>query len=310
MKLSYKITSLLIVLCIMFTACSNALPPGAREHISVSETTTSSEAKSITYNRNDSFDFDAVPDYDGFPYVIINGNVPSFYKDEITTDSFEEYGMLDYLGRCTACIACVGQELMPTEKRGSIGMVKPTGWQTVKYEGIDGNYLYNRCHLIGYQLTAENANTRNLITGTRYMNTIGMLPFENEVADYVHSSDKHVMYRVTPLFKDEELVARGVQMEAYSVEDKGKSVCFNVYCYNVQPDIEIDYQTGKSRRSKTTNTSSTTSGKYILNVNSNKFHKTTCKQANDISEKNKRTFSGTRQELINKGYQPCKSCKP
>ena len=308
MKHCIKITALLAAICIMLSACSITLDFG--EPVSGSGTVVSSEAKSITYNVGGDFDFDAVPEFEGIPYVIINDNVPSFYEGEITTDSFEEYGALDYLGRCTACTACVGQDLMPTEKRGAIGMVKPTGWQTVKYDGIDGNYLYNRCHLIAYQLTAENANTRNLITGTRYMNATGMLPFENEVADYVRSTKKHVMYRVTPLFKDKELVARGVQMEAYSVEDKGKGICFNVYCYNVQPDIEIDYQTGKSRRSKEATSSSTASGKYIINVNSKKFHKTTCKLADDISEKNKKTFSGTRQELIDNGYSPCGSCKP
>jgi DNA-entry nuclease len=192
-----------------------------------------------------------IPEYDGDPYVEINDNVPQFTEDEITDESFEEYSELDELGRCGVVVASVGQDLMPTQKRGSIGQVKPTGWQTVKYDFVDGKYLYNRCHLIGYQLTAENANWSNLITGTRYMNVDGMLPFENMVADYVKETDNHVMYRVTPVFEGENLVASGVQMEAYSVEDEGDGISFNVYAYNVQPDVEIDYATGESRLAET-----------------------------------------------------------
>lgn len=188
-----------------------------------------------------------IPDYSGEPYIVINDNVPQFTEEEITNDSFEEYGKLDGLGRCSTAVASIGQDLMPTEKRGSIGQVKPTGWQTVKYDFVDGKYLYNRCHLIGYQLTAENANERNLITGTRYMNVEGMLPFENMVADYIKETDNHVMYRVTPMFVENNLVASGVQMEAYSVEDKGEGISFNVFVYNVQPGVIIDYETGESR---------------------------------------------------------------
>lgn len=188
-----------------------------------------------------------VPAYDGEPYAVINGNVPYFTEEEITAASFEIYGDLDALGRCTVCWASVGQDLMPTEPRGSIGSVKPTGWHTEKYDFVDGKYLYNRCHLIGFQLTAENANPKNLITGTRYLNVQGMLPFENMVADYVKETGYHVMYRVTPQFEGEELVARGVLMEAYSVEDSGDGVLFCVYCYNVQPGVVIDYATGESR---------------------------------------------------------------
>ena len=162
--------------------------------------------------------------------------------------SFEHYSKLDSLGRCGAAFANVSRSTMPTKKRGAIGNIKPSGWHTVKYEGIDGKYLYNRCHLIGYQLTAENANPRNLITGTRYLNVTGMLPFENMVADYVKETNHHVLYRVTPIFKERELVARGVQMEAYSVEDKGAGVQFNVYVYNNQPGISINYETGRSKK--------------------------------------------------------------
>lgn len=190
-----------------------------------------------------------LPAYSGEAYVELNDNVPSFSKADITTKAFEQYSELDELGRCGVAYANVCKETMPTEKRGNIGMIKPSGWHTVKYDNVDGKYLYNRCHLIGYQLTAENANEENLITGTRYLNIEGMLPFENLVADYVEETDNHVLYRVTPIFKGENLLASGVQMEAYSVEDKGKGVSFNVYCYNVQPDITINYSNGESRLS-------------------------------------------------------------
>lgn len=195
---------------------------------------------------------DSIPEYDGHPYVAVNGNMPDFSEEDLTEESFETYGNLDRLGRCSTCFANVGQDLMPTEKRDSIGSVKPTGWQVAKYDNVDGKYLYNRCHLIGYQLTAENANERNLITGTRYMNTEGMLPFENLIADYVHETGNHVLYRVTPIFVGDELVARGVQMEALSVEDGGEGVCFNVFAYNVQPGIVIDYATGDNHAENST----------------------------------------------------------
>lgn len=193
-----------------------------------------------------SYDLSSIPEYSGQPYVVIDENVPDFAPEDLTTNSYEIYGELDSLGRCGPAMASVGQDLMPTEKRGSISSVKPTGWVQAKYDWVDGKSLYNRCHLIGYQLTAENANPQNLITGTRYLNVDGMLPFENLVADYVKETGGHVLYRVTPLFSGNELVARGVQMEAMSVEDQGEEVSFNVYCYNVQPGVEIDYQTGES----------------------------------------------------------------
>lgn len=185
-----------------------------------------------------------IPEYTGQAYVAINGNEPFFTQEDYTTTSYETYAPLDGLGRCGPAEACVGRDLMPTEPRGSIGSVKPTGWQVSKYDFVDGKNLYNRCHLIGYQLTAENANKQNLITGTRYLNVTGMLPFENLVADYVRETGNHVLYRVTPIFDGTDLVARGVLMEAWSVEDKGEGVCFNVYCYNVQPGVVIDYATG------------------------------------------------------------------
>ena len=195
-----------------------------------------------------SVDLGSIPAFDGSSaYVIINDNQPFFEDDEIVSISYEEYGELDALGRCTVAIACVGIDIMPTEERGSIGSVKPSGWQTVKYDFISGKYLYNRCHLIGYQLTGENANKQNLITGTRYLNIEGMLPFEDMVADYVKETGNHVMYRVTPIYDGDNLVASGVLMEAWSVEDNGDGICFNIYAYNVQPGVIIDYATGESR---------------------------------------------------------------
>ena len=187
-----------------------------------------------------------IPEYKGEPYVEINGNDPDFSESELTTVAYEYYSDLDELGRCGEAEACIGEELMPDEERGNISSVKPTGWKNEKYDNVDGGYLYNRCHLIGYQLSGENANEENLITGTRYMNTEGMLPFEDMVAEYIHETDHHVMYRVTPVFDGENLVASGVQMEARSVEDDGEGISFNVFVYNIQPDITIDYATGEN----------------------------------------------------------------
>lgn len=192
------------------------------------------------------FSLDNIPAFTDQAYVALEENRPAFTEEEITATAFEQYAPLDTLGRCGTALASVGQELMPTEDRGSIGSVKPSGWQTVKYDIVDGKYLYNRCHLIGFQLTGENANERNLITGTRYLNIKGMLPFENQVADYVKETGNHVMYRVTPIFQGDELVARGVEMEGYSVEDEGDGISFHIFAYNCQPGIVIDYATGDS----------------------------------------------------------------
>ena len=187
-----------------------------------------------------------IPDYSGDPYVVLNDNWPEFDAEDLTLEPFETYSELDYLGRCGVAYANVCLDIMPTEARGDIGQVKPSGWQTVKYDCVDGKYLYNRCHLIGYQLAGENANRQNLITGTRYMNVEGMLPFENMVDDYVEETGNHVLYRVTPVFEGTNLLASGVKLEAFSVEDEGEGICFNVYVYNVQPGISIDYATGES----------------------------------------------------------------
>jgi len=190
---------------------------------------------------------ETIPAYDKKPYVELENNIPSFTEEERTTETvFEQYSSLDFLGRCGAAYANIGQELMPTEERGAIGMIRPSGWHLAKYDCVDGKFLYNRCHLIGYQLSGESANEKNLITGTRYLNVEGMLPFENMVADYVQETGNHVLYRVTPIYEGAELVARGVQMEAWSVEDQGDGICFNVFVYNVQPGVVLDYATGES----------------------------------------------------------------
>ncbi len=269
------------------------------------------ETTSSTPNEN-IITIDTVPDFSGAPYVVINGGNPDFTDSQLKAESFENYSPLDLLGRAGVATACIGKDIMPTEERGSIGQVKPTGWHTVKYDCVDGKYLYNRCHLIGYQLTGENANEQNLITGTRYMNVEGMLPFENMVADYVKETENHVLYRVTPVYDGANLLARGVQIEAKSVEDGGEGICFNVYVYNVQPQIIIDYATGESKYE--TDSSETyegqANGEYILNTNSKKFHLPDCGGAKNISDKNKQLYSGTRDSLINDGYTPCKTCNP
>jgi len=190
---------------------------------------------------------EAIPAWSGEAYVAVNGNIPFFLEEEYTTESYEFYSELDALGRCGMTMACIGTDIMPTEERGSIGSVKPSGWQSVKYDCVDGKYLYNRCHLIGFQLAGENANKCNLITGTRFLNIEGMLPFEDMVADYVKETENHVLYRVTPIFNGDDLVAEGVLLEGWSVEDQGEGVCFCVYAYNAQPGITIDYATGESR---------------------------------------------------------------
>ena len=258
-----------------------------------------------------------IPAYTGSPYIALNGNQPEFEEGDLSSESFETYSPLDSLGRCGPAYACIGQDLMPTEDRESISGVHPTGWVQAEYDTVDGGSLYNRCHLIGFQLTGENANEENLITGTRYMNVEGMLPFENLVADYVKETGNHVLYRSTPVFEGDNLVASGVVMEALSVEDDGEGVCFHVYVYNVQPGIEIDYATGKSWESRQTpeagESSEPASGEereYVLNTSSHKFHLPDCPAVDTMSEKNKEEYFGTREDLIAQGYESCGSCNP
>ncbi|MEC4175584.1 DNA/RNA non-specific endonuclease [Adlercreutzia sp. R7] len=283
-------------------------------------------------------DLAAIPAYDGNPYVYVNDGEPVFTDDQrASAPGTEFYGELDDLGRCTGTFAVVGAETMPTEERGSIGEVKPTGWQMAKYEFVDGKYLYNRCHLLGFQLTGENANTANLITGTRYLNIEGMLPFENAVADYVQATGNHVLMAVVPLFEGDELVARGVCMMAESVEDGGDGVSFNVFCYNVQPGVTIDYATGDNHLDGTIEgtplpdvsgapeasagnaaassaDASADTGKgtaeYVLNTNSKKFHVPSCSSVKQMKDANRQDVKDTRENIVNQGYDPCKRCNP
>ena len=287
------------------------------------------------------FSLREIPAYSGTPYTEVNGNQPYFTEEELTTQSFETYSELDSLGRCGMAYANVGQDLMPTEPRGEIGAVKPSGWHLVKYDNVDGKYLYNRCHLIAYMLAAENANPQNLITGTRYLNVQGMLPFETKVCDYVKNTGNHVLYRVTPIFDGDNLLADGVLMEAYSVEDAGEGISFCVFAYNVQPGIGIDYATGDNWAEGSGTYQSTVASvaeetpvpqpetdtavqitpessapqesqgiTYVLNTNTKKFHYPTCSSVDDMKEKNKQIYTGSRDEVINMGYVPCKRCNP
>ncbi len=261
------------------------------------------------------FDYSFVPDYSGEPSIIINNNVPFFTNEDRKCEpGLEVYPPVDDLDRCSTVYACIGKETMPAEgeERGSIGMVKPSGWHTIKYpEIIDDLYLYNRCHLIGWQLGGENANEYNLITGTRYMNVSGMLQYEDRVADYVNNTGNHVLYRVTPLFIDNELVARGVLMEAESVEDTG--LCFCVWCYNVQPGIEIDYLTGDSRVAENPvdfNAQTGVKVDLVLNTHTMRAHLTTCSSVQDIKPSNRMDYHGTIEDVQNMGYIPCGNCHP
>ncbi len=303
MKKRISVISIILVLLLTLTACGGSLFNGD----AFPENEGTEFPAQVTVSLKD------IPEYSGSPYITINDNQPSFTEDEYTTEAFEEYAELDSLGRCGVTYACVGVEIMPTEERGSIGQVKPTGWVTAKYDFVDGKYLYNRCHLIGFQLTGENANTSNLITGTRYMNVDGMLPFENMVADYVKETENHVLYRVTPIFDGENLVASGVQMEARSVEDNGDGICFNVYCYNVQPGVTIDYATGESCLSSESPTEDNVqidkNAEYVLNTSSKKIHTPDCSGAKTMSEKNKKVIRGSEvKSYTDNGYVLCGSC--
>lgn len=253
-----------------------------------------------------------IPEFSNEPYTVLNGNVPLFTDEEITsTETFEEYSDLDGLGRCSVAFANLHQSIMPTEDRESIGMVKPSGWKTEKYDFVDGKYLYNRCHLIGFQLAGENANEKNLITGTHFLNVEGMLPFENMVADYLKETNNHVLYRVTPIFKDNELVARGVTIEAYSIEDHGEGIQFYVYCYNNQPKVEINYQTGESKEIASSSENEPNDSEkrtFVVNKNSKKFHEEDCANANKISDKNREVIESDVNSLIEQGYEPAQCC--
>ena len=315
------------------------------------------------------FSLSDVPDYAGNPSVEINGNEPYFTAEELAREAFEEYSPLDRRGRCGPAFALIGPETLATERRGSIGMIRPSGWQTARYEWIDGIYLFNRCHLIGYQLSGQNDNELNLITGTRSMNILGMQPYENETAYYIRRTHNHVLYRVTPVFEGSNLVASGVLMEAQSIEDDGAGLRYCVWCYNVEPGVSIDYATGKNKADGTiaapsesdasvraltpvrpevtagetnasnteetaasaaasadgtasaaaaTNSTPTTRNitdslvtySYVLNTNTHRFHRPDCASVQDMKDKNRSYFDGTREEAIEAGYKPCGVCNP
>ncbi len=285
---------LLILISVLMVGCSSSLSPD-------------NSPQSV-------INLSSIPAFDGkTPYVELNGNVPNFTDEEKkSVEIVEEYPELDELGRCQSVFANLHVSNMPTEDRESIGMIKPSGWVTAKYDFVDGKYLYNRCHLIGFQLAGENANDKNLITGTRYMNVEGMLPLENIVADYLRDTGNHVLYRVTPIFQGDELVARGVQMEAYSVEDNGKGIQFNVYCYNNQPGVNINYMTGESslaeEKIEELTEEDTEVLTFIINTSSKKFHTEDCVNAGKIKEGNKLVKESTKVELMREGYEPAQCC--
>ena len=301
-----NVIRILIMLAAFFAGLIGAKMDNVAENV-VQEETEKNEGD----EKDADFDLDSVPEFDGHAWYDVNDDVPFFTEEDMEFEG-QEYWQLDDLGRCTGAMALVGPETLPDEKREDISSVYPTGWKQARYEGIDadaGNWLYNRCHLIGYQLTGQNANENNLITGTRYMNVEGMLPFENSVRQYVEGTGNHVVYRVTPCFKGDELLCRGVLMEARSVEDSLVQFC--AFCYNVQPGVSIDYATGDSSGTEYKEPQEETEETaYILNTKTKKVHKPSCDSVTDIKEKNKKNTSKSMDELISEGYTPCNRCRP
>ena len=301
------------VLVLVAVAVCSMLGIGPDEEITPTETTGATQAAviaTVTTEAIESEETDSasLPTYTGSPYVELNGNVPEFEDVDYDTEPFEEYGELDPLGRCTQAFACVSPELMPTRERGNISHIKPTGWHRTEYDFIDGGLLYNRCHLIAHQLTAEDDNRQNLITGTRYMNDDAMNTFEIMIGDYVRQTGNRVLYRVTPFFEGDELIARGVQLEAWSIEDEGEGICLNVYCFNVQPGIGIDYATGESWIEETE--CGHPDAEYVLNTNSMKYHTPDCEGIANTNPDNLASFTGCYETLDIRGYTPCGSCHP
>lgn len=277
---------------------------------------------------------ETIPEYNGEDYIVLHNNLPGFYIWQLTTDTFVSFSPLDSMGRTGTGFACLGRETLPSEPRGSIGNIQPSGWQTVRYDDlIPDKYLYNRCHVIGFMLSGDNATPENLFTGTRYLNMTLMKQIESSVSEYIQGTGNHVLYRVTPFYKDDDLVAFGVQMEGYSVEDHGGTICFNVFLYNIQPGIQIDYKTGLSRKDPDYSEASselfllpveldnnnTPASKdlnpenqvtYVLNTNTKKFHYPYCSSVSDMKPTNREDFYGTREEAISAGYKACKRCNP
>lgn len=305
---------------LLLTACDGDLPsspsiadfptapPSQSQPASASPSSSPSSASELTDSQ--SITLSDLPPYSGSPYIVLEDNIPDFPAEDLTSTSFESYSDLDSLGRCGTAYACVTQETMPTEKRDDISSVHPSGWNQARYDFVDGQALYNRCHLIGFQLTGENANEENLITGTRYMNVDGMLPFEDMVADYVKDTGGRVLYRVTPIYDGDNLVASGVRMEGLSLEDQGASVCFDVYAYNVQPGVRINYADGSSSLDTQLPPNNDGSTLFILNTRSHIFHKPGCAGALSMSEQNRQEYTGERKVLLQWGYEPCGQCNP
>ena len=324
----------LLAIATIFTGCASTDLSGTEGagHVAVAEVADEDSSGALgskdkadgpqedLVNNNSYVSLDAIPAYDGKAYVAVNNNEPFFTDSDMTTTAFENYSDLDSLGRCGVAYANICKDIMPTEERGKIGMIKPSGWHTVKYDVIKDRYLYNRCHLIGYQLAGENANPKNLITGTRYLNVEGMLPFENLVADYVNNTGNHVLYRVTPMFSGSNLVANGVLIEAKSVEDNGGGILFNVYCYNVQPGVGINYENGDSWLDGTTGSASSGSDTSAtensdadssnsetmvhITATGKKYHRAGCRTLK------KSDTEVTLDEAKSMGLSPCGICNP
>lgn len=316
--------ALIIALCMVFTGCdANKDTDGKETKLTVqnNDGTKDNNANKDTETPTEApepegvLSIDDVPAYSDKAFILINNGQPDFKESDLRTAAYEYYSPLDSLGRCGYVMACVCKDTMPTGPRGSIGHVNPTGWNNNVYEIVDGGYLYNRCHLIGWQLTGEDANRSNLITGTRYMNIEGMLPFENMVADYVKDTGNHVMYRITPIYDGNNLLASGVHLEGYSVEDKGAGICFNVYAYNVQPGVVINYATGENHLDEATKESlEETLGEgnyaFVVNKSSGTIHIPTCTYAKTMNTENRLESNDTLQNLLGQGYKACSKCKP
>ena len=320
MKHTVKLLALFLALVFLFSSCEipplpfgpDAQGPSDGDSITIEDNSgigTSSAPVGTVCLLSD------IPRFDGKPFVYVNGGEPNFTESDLTTESYESYGDLDKLGRCTVCISSVGVDIMPTKDRESL-YVNPSGWLNKKYDTslVDGGYIYNRCHLIGFQLTGENNNEKNLITGTRYLNIEGMLPFENMIARYVKETENHVLFRVTPVFDGDNLVASGVLMEAMSVEDNGEDLSFAVFAYNVQPGIAINYKTGESVLSgeELPEAPVYEQGEtlYVLNVSSRRVHRPECSGVADMKEHNKQETYETLASLTARGFKTCGICKP
>ncbi len=323
---------IVIVLCLLLTLCGcfgehkqsqpvieqdkqneNSNYKGKRVVLHYVEYTLSEkEVQQDTSDIQQQFDLSEIPSFNGQPYYIYHDNQPFFTQEEKKQAPYEYFSQLDELGRCQVVHAMLDQSLMPQQERESIGMIKPSGWKLSKYDFVDGKYLFNRCHLIGYQLSGENANVLNLITGTRYLNVEGMLPFENMVADYIEKTNHRVLYRVTPIYEKDNLVASGVLMEAYSIEDQGTGICFCVYCYNVQPGVIINYANGENQSAEShdfeINSQQESNDAYVLNTSSKKIHLPQCKSAELIAPKNYDTSNESIESLYTLGYTCCGNC--